>query len=214
MLNSPHGWSAWRIYGLHNLYLLTGKYEYLRQMVDAMGTCLGLMNPRTAELHWAFVCDPYVEAAVFVPDEEKPGQGRYVSRVIGEQYMPMISDWYRAPMDKSVSGYWKYDGGCCDNDVHEIFKCLGEILLTSAYVCELPDGTLKAINCRAWRTTDGIAVEPAEACIRAVHLNLAAPAAVTVRFQGDAVRQMLRQGWVALLLQSDREIVGRDMKIH
>lgn len=214
MLNSPHGWTAWRIYGLRNLYLLTGKYEYLRQMVNAMGTCLGLMNPRTAELHWAFVCDPYVEAAVFVPDEEKPGQGKYVYKVIGEQYMPMISDWYRAPMDKSVSGYWKYDGGCCDNDVHEIFKCLGEILLTSAYVCELPDGTLKAINCHAWRTTDGIAVEPAEACIRAVHLNLAAPAAVTVRFQGDAVRQMLRQGWVAPLLQSDREIVGRSMKIH
>ena len=62
MMNSPHGWSAWRIYGLRNLYLLTGEYSYLQQMVNAIGTCIQLFDPPTARLNWAFVCDPYIRA--------------------------------------------------------------------------------------------------------------------------------------------------------
>ena len=52
MMNSPHGWSAWRIYGLRNLYLLTGEYSYLQQMVNAIGTCIQTLRSanRPAEL--------------------------------------------------------------------------------------------------------------------------------------------------------------------
>ena len=37
-------------------------------------------------------------------------------------------------------------GGCCDNDVHEIFKCVEEVILTRAYVHE-EDGRRDAFNC-------------------------------------------------------------------
>lgn len=169
MTCSPHGWSGWRIYGLRNLYLLTGRYDYLRQMVNAIGSCIQVIDPHSATLQWAFISDPYIEGDVFVPDPANPGKGKYESRQFGECYMPMISDWYRTEPGKAATGYWGYDGGCCDNDVHEIFKCLGEVLLTSAYIHRLPDGRLDTINCTAEVNSDGsITAHPAEKYIDTV----------------------------------------------
>ena len=197
MMNSPHGWSAWRIYGLRSLYLLTGDYRYLRQMTNAIGSCIQLIDPATGRLNWAFVCDPYIRAAVFEPDPARPGKGKYTERVIGEQYMPMISDWYRAQSDKCLTGYWGYDGGCCDNDVHEIFKCLGEVMLTSAYVHELPDGSLAAVNCRAERQGDAVRVVPQEDCVATVYVHMEAETPVTVDFADGPHSARLRQGAVS-----------------
>lgn len=77
----------------------------------------------------------------------KPHNGIKRSAVIGEQYVDMISGWYTVKDDNPVGAYlsmnletdkgtFKVDnrGGCCDNDVHEHFKCLEEVALTSAYV--------------------------------------------------------------------------------
>ena len=194
MMNSPHGWSAWRIYGLRNLYLLTGEYQYLRQMTNAIGSCIQLIDPQTARLNWAFVCDPYIQAAVFEPAPAGNGKGKYTERVIGEQYMPMISDWYRTQPGKWATGYWGYDGGCCDNDVHEIFKCLGEILLTSAYVHEQPDGSLTTVNCRATRYGNDIRIEPQEYCIQTVYVHLEKESRITVELSGNRQSVTLQKG--------------------
>jgi hypothetical protein len=171
MLNSPHGWSAWRIYGARYLYELTGREAYLGDIMNAMGSCAQLLNPETDRLNWAFVCDPYLRVKMFVEDEHRKGKGIRKDTVIGMQYMPMISDWYRAPESTRVSGYWGYDGGCCDNDVHEIFKCMGEIALTSAYFHLRPDGTYIAWNCTARKQDDRWTVFPSESCVQKIYAN-------------------------------------------
>jgi hypothetical protein len=184
MFNSPHGWSGWRIYGLYYLYQLTGQEDYLRQAMNALGSCVQLIDGQTGELRWAFVSNPYIRASVFEPDPAKPGKGRHVNQVIGEQYMPMISGWYKAPPKTWVTGYWgDNDGGCCDNDVHEIFKCLAEVAVGSAYVIQRADGTIAAWNCTA-AVKDGIlVVTPAEALISRIHFNVPKAAKVQVGFK-------------------------------
>lgn len=196
MMNSPHGWSAWRIYGLRNLYLLTGKYDYLRQMINSIGSCIQLINPQTSELNWAFVQDPYLKVQRFVPDENKPGRGKHVEQVIGEQYMSMISDWYKADTMKMVSSFGRFDGGCCDNDVHEIFKCLGEVLLTSAYVHQLEDGSLVCHNCEITKENGKFIVCPKEDCINKVHFQLSVPQFVEVLFGEKKVQSNIIKGWI------------------
>ena len=196
MMNSPHGWSAWRIYGLRNLYLLTGKYDYLRQMINSLGSCIQLINPQTAELNWAFVQDPYLKVQRFVPDENKPGRGKHVEQIIGEQYMPMISDWYKADTTKMVSSFGRFDGGCCDNDVHEIFKCLGEVLLTSAYVNQLEDGSLVCHNCEITKENGKLIVCPNEDCINKVHFQLSVYQSIEVLFGKKKVQSNIIKGWI------------------
>lgn len=198
MMNSPHGWSAWRIYGLRNLYLLTGKYDYLRQMVNSIGSCIQLINPETAELNWAFVQDPYLKVQRFVPDENKPGRGKHVEQVIGEQYMPMISDWYKADTTKMVSSFGRFDGGCCDNDVHEIFKCLGEILLTSAYVYESEDGKFVFHNCTGEYRDDVLMVKPAEECIDKIHFNLRSNKKTSIALGNKEKTENITIGWIEI----------------
>ena len=46
-------------------------------------------------------------------------------------------------------------GGCCDNDVHEIFKCIEECVLRKAYIHENEDGTFLTHGCEA-KTVDGV----------------------------------------------------------
>ena len=73
----------------------------------------------------------------------------------------MISGWYRTGSQKVTGGYsfcplfmpdnvYKVDnqGGCCDNDVHEIFKCLEEAVLTNAFVYQNDDGSYLNLNCK------------------------------------------------------------------
>jgi hypothetical protein len=187
MMNSPHGWSAWRLYGLWYLYQLTGGKEYLRQAMNGLGSCVQLIDFKDGDLRWGFIPDPCIHARVFEQDPATPGMGVWNPRVIGEQYMPMISGWYRAKPNTWVTGYFgmdgKMEGGCCDNDVHEIFKCLGEIALTSAYVFENTDGSLETWNCKAERNSAGtINVTPAEAVVSRIHFNLKKPATVQAAF--------------------------------
>jgi hypothetical protein len=170
-INSPHGWSAWRIYGARYLYEATGKEAYLLDIMSALGACAQLLDPSTDRLNWAFVCDPYVQVQYFVEDEHNPGKGVRRDSIIGRQYLPMISHWYRAPENTWVTGYWGYDGGCCDNDVHEIFKCMGEIALTSAYFHLRPDGTYIAWNCSAHFSDGQWRVSPSEPCVTTVYSN-------------------------------------------
>ena len=75
----------------------------------------------------------------------------------------MISGWYRVGDQKVVGGYEfcplimdgyqdeKADrqGGCCDNDVHEIFKCMEETVMNKAFLHENEDGTFLCYGCKA-----------------------------------------------------------------
>ena len=76
----------------------------------------------------------------------------------------MISGWLKTADTQPVTGghYWcplftetetvevDKQGGCCDNDVHEIFKCLEETVLKRAFIYQNGDGTLLCYNCRAF----------------------------------------------------------------
>ncbi len=176
MLNSPHGWTGWTGYAKYYLYLLTGKKEYLVDLMNLMGSCVQLID-ENGELHWAYCSQPYVKGQIFVPDTEKPVtdgyqfveanepayRGKYVMGEFGESYVPMISGWYRVGEQKVVGGYEfcplimdgyqdeKADrqGGCCDNDVHEIFKCMEETVMNKAFLHENEDGTFLCYGCKA-----------------------------------------------------------------
>jgi len=182
MMNSPHGWSAWRVYGLWYLYQLTGREEYLRQVMNALGSAVQLIDSTSGELRWAFVPDPYIKASVWELGRQR------ITKVVGEQYIPMISGWYTAPPGKWVTGYWGHDGGCCDNDVHEIFKCLGEVALESAYVIERANGELVMWNCSVQQASNKLIIVPAEACVSAVHVNLRSEKQVEARLAGQPAR--------------------------
>lgn len=201
MLNSPHGWSAWNIYALWYLYQLTGDADCLRQAMNALGSCVQLLDPDSGELRWAFVPDPYVKASLWEQDPASPDRGRSVAKVVGEQYLPMISGWYRAPDGKKVTGYWgDNDGGCCDNDVHEIFKCLEEVALTSAYVVEHAGGKIESWNATVSFDENGdLVVRPADRFVSRVHLNLKSSRRVQVRFYtGFPVNKVYQPGmrWI------------------
>ncbi len=59
-----------------------------------------------------------------------------------------------------------------DNDVHELFKCIGETVLTNAFIVEQADGTISGYNCRIKQLSDGIQVIPNEKQITNLHCNL------------------------------------------
>lgn len=167
-VNSPHGWTAWTIYAKYYLYLLTGKVEYLKSAVNAMGACAQLMT-LDGKLRWAFAVDPYIETKRFFPDERKQVKDGYKSlkladpnyrpifrkTVIGEEYIDMVSGWNRQAEAKPTGGFWDciieypdrteksiVHGSTCDNDVHEIFKCMEEVFLKKTFVAEEDDGSL------------------------------------------------------------------------
>lgn len=199
LITSPHGWSAWLTYGLYYLYLLTGKEEYLIQMMDSIGACVQLMS-EDGSLRWGFAADPYINVSeILVPDEESTVKdayrsvnlrhpayrGKFVSGTVGEQYLDMISGWYRTGEAQKVTGGFyncglifenevvnvENQGGCCDNDVHEIFKCLEETVLKKAFVCQRDDGTFLSYNCSVKAGGDITAVECCEPA-EYLHLNL------------------------------------------
>lgn len=87
MMNSPHGWTSRNSPGLLFLYLLTGEERYLADFMDTVGSCIQMIETETGTLRWAFIPDPFIKADVFEPDPEKPGQGRYVSKTLGEAYI-------------------------------------------------------------------------------------------------------------------------------
>ena len=181
MMNSPHGWTMRSQFGALYLYLLTGEEAYLDIAYNAMGACAQAIDERSGELRWAFVPDPYIEAQVFEEDPACPGAGRRVPRIVGEQWLPMISGWWRIPEGEvaSLPGHNEVDGWqeptrgwSCDNDVHFHFITLADEFLPNAFVIERPDGSLKTYNCRAERRGDVLVVTPTEEAVLRVHFQL------------------------------------------
>ena len=156
MLNSPHGWTSWKTYATYYLYLLTGKLSYLRDTMDTLGACMQCVDAQGV-LHWGYVADPWVKGRC-LSRETRPGHIRFTETVVGETYLPMISDWYREPEGAMPLQYlssatdethWAEEyGGSCDNDVHEHFKCLTETVFGKAFV-HLAGGCPVLYNCRS-----------------------------------------------------------------
>lgn len=190
MFNSPHGWSAWRGYATYYAYLLTGEERWLTETFNAMGAFANLIDPHTGTLRWAFVIDPYVRAEqASRPDTtvtfDTPTMGNPHPRnldprprLIGEEYIGMVSDWQ--PVNTQ------------DNDVHEVFKLIGEAALTNAFVIERPDGQVIGYNCRVVKRGKNFLVTPDESQISRVHFNLRGEARAVVEFGSGTVNAVVR----------------------
>lgn len=184
MFNSPHGWSAWRAYATYYAYLLTGEERWLLETFNAIGAFSNLIDWNTGNLRWAFVADPYLKVRQtcradtrFTADSlsfGNPHPDLYETRsfIIGEQYVNMVSDWQGVNTQ--------------DNDVHEVFKCIGETVLTNAFVIEREDGTVAGYNCRVSRRGDVLFVEPDEEQMTSLHCNFRNPHRVS--FLGKTIK--------------------------
>lgn len=170
MMNSPHGWSSWKTYATHYLYLLTGEEHWLRETMDAVGSAMQVVDVESGGLRWGFVPDPYVRAYARAEDPQRPGVETYINKIIGEQYVAMNRNWFA----KQAS----------DNTVHEHFAMLAEVALTHAFVLMRADGSLLAYNCTVAPEGGTLVVTPDESLVDAVHLNLSAGAVVRVKFDG------------------------------
>lgn len=192
MFNSPHGWSGWRAYAVYYAYLLTGEEKWLQQTFNAMGAFANLIDYRTGDLRWAFVVDPHLKVEqACSPDRNctfdsltfgNPHPRLYDTRkfVIGEQYVNMISDWQ--PVNTQ------------DNDVHELFKCMGETVLTNAFIIEREDGSVAGYNCRVKRQGNRLEVTPFEKQIIHLHYNLKHP--FDIRFNGKTTAVEAGRKWI------------------
>ncbi len=165
MMNSPCGWTCWKIYATWYLYQLTGKKKYLLDTMNAMGACLQLVDGETGKLRWGFICDPYVETLRYVQAEEGKLRGKLVNDIIGEQYVDLVSPWHRTEVFPRKK--W-----AIDNLVHEVFKCLEEVGLHNACIYEEENGTLLTFNCKAVRSEDKLVVEPTDPLVHRIHFNL------------------------------------------
>ncbi len=185
MMLSPHGWSAWKTYGLYYLYLLTGKARWLEEAMDSLGSGVQLMAWPEGRLRYAFVPDPYVPARVREKDP-KNVLGRLVPRILGECWLQGVGDWYggrgktwRDRVD------WKWMG---DGTAFEVFKAMEEVALTRGFVIEDRDGRIRTWNCRVLERGEGrLRLAPAEAVVTGIHLNLAHPYTVEVQFAGKGI---------------------------
>jgi len=174
LICSPHGWSAWLGYALYYLYILTGKKDYLVWLMENIGAGVQLMS-LDGDLKWAFCVDPDIKVErAFTIDENNPIEdaypylklenkafsGKFEERNIGEEYISMISGWYRTSKEQLLNGGYytcplilsdktlevSRQGGCCDNDVHEIFKCMEETVFKKAFIHQAEDRVL-CYNC-------------------------------------------------------------------
>ncbi len=205
MMNTPHGWTSWKNYATYYLYLLTGKEQYLKDTFDTMGACLQMVD-EDENLRWAFIKDPWRRVKVLVPDKAAPVKesyrsdpdgiepayrGKHIMATVGECYVDMISGWYRVAEEKMTGGYQicplyigdgetevDNQGGACDNDVHEHFKCLEETLLKKAFVI-VEKGVARGYNCKASLRGDALDVVPLGEC-DAVHINTDSPIVLNV----------------------------------
>ncbi len=185
MLTSPHGWTSWRTYATYYMYLLTGKEAWLRQTMDALGSCVQVIDGQSGKLRWAFVVDPQVRTVqssanfpgtspdTYNANQFKAEEGPVRPVVIGEQYVDMVADWFYA--------------NTSDNDVHEHFKCLEEVTLASCYVVQRMEGTQAGYNCRVESSGGKLGlvmldVYPSEEVVSRVHVNLHYPTQVRVRW--------------------------------
>ena len=154
MINAPHGWTSWKTYATYYLYLLTGKLEYLNDTMDTIGACMQCVDS-DGNLNWGYVVDPCIVGQNLKKGCSK-GNIETVETVVGECYLPMISDWWRQEKGTLINQYltpwdkpelWDgYYGGSCDNDVHEHFKCLMETVFGKAFIHETENGFV-TYNC-------------------------------------------------------------------
>ena len=193
MMLSPHGWSAWRMYAMHYLYLLTGEEFYLRENMNALGAGMQLLHWPAGRLHYSFVPDPHLLIAELKPDAVQPA-GVPEPTFLGEHYLKAIGEWY----GRSTPGTdyldrveWGWTG---DGTAFEIIKAMEEIALTAGYVLERADGSLIGYNCSVCLTEGAIEVIPAETIVRRVHVNLKTPRPVRVRFTSATVSADCRVG--------------------
>ena len=187
MFNSPHGWSGWRGYATYYAYLLTGDERWLNETYNAMGAFSNLIDYKTGDLRWAFVVDPYLKvkqacsADTRVTEDSlsfgNPHPELYDTRsfVIGEQYVNMISDWQTVNTQ--------------DNDVHELFKCIGESMLVNAFIVEREDGSVVGYNCKVKREGDTLEVVADEKQIVNLHCNLKSPCKVSFGGQTRSLKK-------------------------
>ncbi len=199
LFNSPHGWSGWRAYATYYAYLLTGEHRWLVESYNALGAFAQLIDPRTGTLHWACVSNPYVPVeqtcrpdTTYTADDVSLGNPHphlYETKkfVVGEEYIRMISDWQGINTQ--------------DNDVHELFKFIGESFLENAFVIELEDGQLKGYGCQVSRDASGvITVTASEASISKLHYNVKTPCKITFHTaKGDKKEQQMtspKMGWL------------------
>jgi len=198
MMNSPHGWSGWIIPALWYQYLLSGDEIWLTKTMNALGSCVQVVDGHTGVLRWGFVPDPYIEASMLEESSATPGRGKLVDRIIGEQYVPMISSFHY-PEREPVSGNSDLVGWTCDNDVHEIFIAMEEVALTSAYILERENGEIVTWNCQATRGTDSsITVVPNDDIVCRVHVNLKKQHLIKAKFAKESVETLQGEGmkWI------------------
>ena len=193
VMNSPHGWTAWKVYALCYLYLLTGEEHYLDEMMETLGACVQLME-LDGHLRWGFMPDPYIEGLVCTPVAGKPQERYMAETVVGEQYMEMISPWLR-PADGQAFTRFGEPGGAGDNTVYEIFKALEECVLTTAYVIVTENGDVRCHNCSAgWSAPGHLHVTPDDGCVSRVHINTGRRVRVTADFPSRRLRKTARPG--------------------
>ena len=137
---------------------------------NAIGAFSNLLDGHTGQLRWAFIDDPYLKVRqTCEPDRHytvdslsfgNPHPDLYPTKefVIGEQYVNMISDWQGVNTQ--------------DNDVHEVFKCMGEVTVANAFVIENTDGSFMAFNCKVRRQGNRLIVTSLEKQVDNLHYNL------------------------------------------
>jgi len=196
MFNSPHGWSAWRAYATYYAYLLTGDEDWLKQTINALGAFAQLIDSKSGKLRWAFVVDPYVQVTQACESDTtvtfdslsfgNPHPQLYKTKnfIVGEQYVDMVSDWQTVNTQ--------------DNDVHEVFKCMGETVLANAFVVERANGDVIGYNCRLKKINNKLEVRVDESQQTNVHFNLRNPKDVKVIFQSGKTleRKTWKTGWL------------------
>jgi hypothetical protein len=206
MMNSPHGWTMRSQFGALYLYLLTGEERFLDMLNNAMGACVQAIDESTGLLRWAFVPDPYIAAQQFVPDSDKPGHGKNIPVIVGEQWLPMISDWWRVPKGEigtltqfKTKGFQIVSQGwSCDNDVHETFRILADEIIPNAFVLEREDGSFRTMNCTLERKDNTLFIKLPENVISRVHLNLKNTYKIVIPFAKQTIKETVGRGfhWV------------------
>lgn len=186
-MNSPCGWTAWKVYGVWYLYLLTGNVHYYREAMNGLGTCLQLMDVESGELSWGFLCDPYIETERYVSDGA--GKGKLIDDILGEQYLQMVTPWHRT--EAFPRAKWGID-----QMVHEVFGCMEEITLVNGYVIEAQPGVWECRNCRVSANEGGLQVEKTEKGIVNFHVNLLSEQIVTVEFPSRTIVRRMKFGWI------------------
>lgn len=166
-MNSPCGWSAWKYYGSWYLYLLTGDYSYMKEVVNGLGSCMQLLDYNTGELRFGFLPDPYIDSYQFMEipvGSRKPQLNRVI---LGEQYISQISSWHYA--DPYA---WRKTKFGIDNFAHEVYKCMVEVFMENAYIVETESGVLKGINCHITVNGNRVNVKYDNELVKNLHVNL------------------------------------------